>query len=352
VPYLLGILLAILTVPALAGGEHRVHVVPSFEFESGATVPEVRISYVTHGTLNADKSNVVLVPSWYSGDHHGYDYLIGPGLALDPTEYFIVATDMFANGLSSSPSNTPPPFDGPRFPEVAIRDNVRAAKLMLEEVFGISHLAAVIGFSMGAQQALQWAVSYPDAVDHVVAFCGNAREYPFGYVRLEGAKAALTADAAWNGGDYTKPPVTGLRALSRHWAAWGTSQDWWTQEVFRETGADSIEEAMKANDAYILGLDANNLLWQAVTWQNHDVADTPGFDGDFEAALASIQAKVLLMPSATDLYFPAADAEREQKLIPGAELSVIPTVWGHDVYNDPASVEFLNSRIAAFLAGD
>ena len=97
--------------PANAGGEHKVFELGSFQFESGTILPNTKLSYVTHGTLNADKSNAVLLPSAYGGDHHGYDYLIGPGKALDPEKYFIIATDMFSNGLSSSPSNTPAPFD-------------------------------------------------------------------------------------------------------------------------------------------------------------------------------------------------------------------------------------------------
>ena len=111
---------------AIAEGDHRIFDLGNFELESGAVLPNARLSYVTHGELNADRSNVILTPSAYGGDHHGYDFLIGPGKALDPEKYFIVATDMFSNGLSSSPSNTPPPFDGPRFPEIAIRDNINA----------------------------------------------------------------------------------------------------------------------------------------------------------------------------------------------------------------------------------
>src|SRR5262245_5239670 len=91
-----------------AGGNHQVFNLGNFPLESGVTLPEAKLSYVTHGTLNAAKSNAILLPSWYSGDHHGYDFLIGPGKAVDPTQYFVIATDMFADGLSSSPSNTPP----------------------------------------------------------------------------------------------------------------------------------------------------------------------------------------------------------------------------------------------------
>ena len=94
---------------------------------------------------------------------------------------------------------------------------------------------------MGAQQAFQWAVSHPDMVEAAVAICGNAKEYPFGIVRLEGAKSALMADSAWNEGRYDKPPEVGLTALARHWATWGVSQEWWR----RETYASSATPASK-----------------------------------------------------------------------------------------------------------
>ncbi len=329
----------------------RIFELGDFQFESGVTISDARLSYVTHGSLNADKTNAVLVPSWYSGDHHGYEFLIGTGKALDPAELFIVATDMFANGYSSSPSNTAAPHAGPDFPEIAIRDNVNAAYRLLTEHLGVTHLRAVIGFSMGAQQAMQWAVSHPEMVDAAVAICGNAKEYPFGYVRLEGAKSALMADSAWNGGRYQSPPEEGLKALARHWASWGVSQEWWRREIYRELGFDSIEERLLAAEAGWLGRDANNLLWQAKMWQRHNVGDSPGFDGDFEGALRSIEARVLLMPSETDLYFPAADAEYESQFIARATLVPIPSIWGHGAGagRGPGDAEFLNKTLGDFL---
>ena len=331
--------------------EHREFSLGNFQLESGVTLPDAKLNYVTHGTLNTSKSNAVLLPSWYSGDHHGYDYLIGPGKAFDPTNYFVIATDQFSNGFSSSPSNTPPPFAGPDFPQIAIRDNVSATHRLISEVFGIERLAAVVGFSMGAQQALQWAVSHPDMVEAIVAYCGNAKEYPFGIARLEGAKASIMADAAWENGRYSKPPEIGLRTLAHHWAAWGSSQEWWRQELFRESGANSVEEWIRDSESYWLSRDANNLLAQAVTWQTHNVGDTPGFNGNFEAALRSIQARVLMMPSATDLYFPPEDAESESKMIPNAELVTIPSIWGHGAGRgvNPDDVDFLNEAIKDFL---
>ncbi|HEY7818712.1 MAG TPA: alpha/beta fold hydrolase [Vicinamibacteria bacterium] len=332
--------------------DQRIFELGRFRFESGVELPNTRLSYATHGALNAEKSNAVLVPSWYSGDHHGYEFLIGSGRALDPAEYFIVATDMFGNGLSSSPSNTPPPFAGPDFPEIAIRDNVNAVHRLLVGELGVRRLRAVVGFSMGAQQALQWAVSHPEIVEAAVAICGNAREYPFGIVRLEGAKSALMADSAWNGGRYQKPPEIGLKALARHWASWGVSPEWWRRETYRDLGHDSIESWLLQTEATWLSRDANNLLWQAKMWQRHDVGQTPGFDSDFERALRSIRARVLFMPSETDLYFPAADSEREARLIPGAKVVPIPSIWGHGAGagRGPGDAELLNRTIAEFLA--
>jgi homoserine O-acetyltransferase len=229
---------------------------------------------------------------------------------------------------------------------------VNAVHRLLVGELGVRRLRAVVGFSMGAQQALQWAVSHPEMVEAAVAICGNAREYPFGIVRLEGAKSALMADSAWNGGRYQKPPEIGLKALARHWASWGVSPEWWRRETYRDLGHDSIESWLLQTEATWLSRDANNLLWQAKMWQRHDVGQTPGFDSDFERALRSIRARVLFMPSETDLYFPAADSEREARLIPGAKVVPIPSIWGHGAGagRGPGDAELLNRTIAEFLA--
>ena len=96
--------------------EHHEFVIDNFHTESGATLPKARIVYGTYGHLNAARDNVVLLPSHYMANHHGYEWLIGPDRALDASTLFLVATELFGNGHSSSPSNTPEPFHGPRFP--------------------------------------------------------------------------------------------------------------------------------------------------------------------------------------------------------------------------------------------
>jgi homoserine O-acetyltransferase/O-succinyltransferase len=147
------------TPPKLEPVEHTF-VIHNFHTESGVALPEAKIVYGTYGHLNAAGDNAILLPSHYMADMRGYAWLIGPGKALDPERQFLVTSELFGNGRSSSPSNTPEPLHGPRFPVTTIRDNVEAVHQILTQELGVRHLEAVIGFSMGAQQAFR-AVSYP-----------------------------------------------------------------------------------------------------------------------------------------------------------------------------------------------
>lgn len=126
--------------------ERHEFVIANFKTESGVTLPVARVVYGTYGKLNAAKDNVVLLPSHYMADYHGYEWLIGTDKALDPAKLFLVATELFGNGNSSSPSNTPEPYHGPRFPVTTIRDNVEAVHRLLTEELKITHLRAIVGF--------------------------------------------------------------------------------------------------------------------------------------------------------------------------------------------------------------
>src|SRR5271163_937116 len=221
-------------------------VIKNFKTESGVVLPEAHVVYGTYGHLNAAHDNAVLLPSHYMAKLNGYEWLMGPDKALDPEKLFLVTTELFGNGSSSSPNNTPEPFHGPRFPVMTIRDNVEAVHQLLTEELKVAHLKAIIGFSMGAQQAFQWAVSYPTFADRIVATSGTAKTYAHGYVRLEGQIAALTADAAFQGGDYKAPPAKGLEAFGTVWAAWLYSQEWWRRELWRTVMPEgtTFEQAM------------------------------------------------------------------------------------------------------------
>ncbi len=324
--------------------------------ESGAVLPEARLVYGTYGTLNAARDNAVLLPSHYMADMRGYEWLIGPGRALDPAKLCLITSELFGNGRSSSPSNTPEPFAGPRFPVPTIRDNVNAVHRLLTESLRVEHLRAVIGFSMGAQQALQWAVSYPDFMDRVVATAGAAKTYGHGIVRLEGQIAALTTDPAFDGGDYTSPPARGIAATALVWLGWLYSQEWWRRELWRDDNppGTTLEQATaRATAEFFADADANDLILQMRTWQRHNVGDTPPFGGDVASALRSIRAPVLYMPAATDLYFPLEDAQWEAQFIKRCVLTPIPSLWGHPAGAgaSPADAAFLNQHIAAFMSG-
>jgi homoserine O-acetyltransferase len=335
--------------------EHHAFTIANFRTEGGVTLPQVTVVYGTYGHLNAAHDNVVLLPSHYMANHHGYEWLIGPGLALDTTKLFLVATELFGNGASSSPSNTPEPFHGPRFPVMTIRDNVAAVHRLLVDDLHVNHLKAVIGFSMGAQQAFQWAVSYPQYMDRIVATSGTAKTYGHGVVRLEGQIDALTADSAFHGGDYTAPPKAGLAAFGMVWAGWLYSQEWWRKELWRtSTPPGTTFDQFMHSFRQRFSADANNYILQAHTWEQHDVGATPGFNGDVEKALRSISAQVLYMPSATDLYFPLADAQYEAPFIPHVTLLPIPSLWGHPAGAgaSPADKAFLNRNIGHFMAGE
>ena len=308
--------------------ERHEYVLHNFHTESGAVLPEAHLVYGTYGRLDAAADNAILLPSHYMATLRGYEWLMKtpayPTGALDTDKLFLVTSELFGNGRSSSPSNTPEPFHGPRFPVMTIRDNVNAVHQMLTEELHIQHLKAVIGFSMGAQQAFQWAVSYPGYMDRIVATSGTARTYGHGIVRLEGQIAAIEADQSFAGGDYKTPTTKALEAFNLMWTGWLFSQEWWRQELWRERGKPGMTLGAYIDDMrhnFIEGADANDLILQMRTWEQNDVGTTPAsapgvadadrhpaYAGNTQAALGSIRAPVLYMPSATDLYFPMTDA--------------------------------------------
>ena len=164
-------------------------------------------------------------------------------MALDPRKYFIIVPNMFGNGLSSSPSNTPAPFDRARFPRITAYDNVRQQHRLVHDKFGIGSVELVTGWSMGALQTYHWGAMYPDMVKRILPFEGSAKCSRHNFVFLEGVKAALTADAAYSDGWYERPPIKGLRALARVYAGWGFSQAFYRQELdLTAMGYASLED--------------------------------------------------------------------------------------------------------------
>lgn len=332
---------------------HELFPLGDFRLDSGDVLPDARIAYATYGRPNQTRDNAIVLPTWFTGTHADHEWLIGDGEPLDTSRYFVVVPSMFANGLSSSPSNARTPFDRARFPAISIADNVRAQHLLITEHLGIRGIELVTGGSMGAFQVFQWALSHPELVRRIMPTAGASTVSPHCYVFLAGVKAALLADPAWAGGDYDAPPETGLKAVGRVYAGWALSQPFYRQGLYRQLGSETIDAFLVDFwEAFFLELDANNLLSQLATWQSASLAATPGYQGDLARALGDIWAKAILAPGERDLYFPVADMAWEAEQMPDAELSVIPGVFGHfsDSGVDPECNEAVRAMLRRLLA--
>ena len=238
---------------------------------------------------------------------------------LDPTRWFIVIPDMFANGLSSSPSNND------QYPSlVTTADTVRAQQRFLREAFGVDRVACVYGFSMGAQQAYHWAALFPDQVERAVVVCGSARTSVHNQVFLRSLLATLEAAPEHiGGGRFSSTPTKSVRAFARVYAGWAMSQDWYRANLhLTSTGAANLDDYL---DLYwepgFTRRKAEDLYAQATTWMASDICANELYEGDFVRALQAIRARVLLMPGRTDLYFPVADNALEMAHLERAELS-------------------------------
>ena len=322
--------------------------------QSGLTLRNAKLAYTTYGTLNIQKNNVVVFPTFFGSNHTANEPMIGPGMALDPHDYFIIVPNLFGNGLSSSPSNTPQPYGRARFPAVTYHDNIMCQHRLLTEKFGIDRIALVCGFSMGAQQSYHWGALFPEMVDRIAAWCGSAKTSPHNFVFLEGVKAALCADDAWLNGWYQQPPTKGIRAMSRVYAGWGPSPAFYREKAYLQAGFSSVEDYLiGAWEGRFLQLDANDILAMISTWQNGDISDNSIYCGDFSKTLGAIKAKTLIMPSQSDQYFPTYDNELEIAKMPNAQLRVIPSIWGHlagGPGRNPEDTKFIDDNLKELLA--
>lgn len=306
--------------------------------QRGGTLKQARIVWKTYGTLSPRRDNVILYPTSYGAHHTDIEWLVDVRRCLDPSRYFIVIPNMLTNGLSSSPSNTPD------FPEVTTYDNVMLQRQMLVELFGIDRLKLVYGWSMGAQQAYHWGALFGEAVERIVVNCGSAKTAPHNFVFLEGIRTTLQAAAT---------PQQGLRAMGRIYAGWALSQTFYRREMWRGLGFTSLEDFLvRSWEANFLRRDMHDLLAQLWTWQHGDISANDLYRGDLQMALAGIKAKVLLMPSATDLYFQTDDNRAELPYLKYGKLVEIPSVWGHRAGNprdNPEDAAFIDAQVEALL---
>jgi homoserine O-acetyltransferase len=310
--------------------EHQVFDIPGFTTQSGVTL-DLRLVYRTWGSLAPTGDNVVVVPTFYGGRDAETAYMIDESRALDPRRWFIVVPNMFGNGLSSSPSNTPGPCGRGGFPRVSLYDNVVCQHRLLTEHLGVRRIRLVAGFSMGGMQSYQWGALYPGLVDAIAPICASARISDHNHLFVDSATAALRLDPDFKDGWYPpeQPPLRGLLTFGKVYAAWLFSADFMRERLYRGIGLASREDVLRLTQRYFLNNDANDLLAMADTWLSGDISANPVFGGDLDAALAAIRSRAIVMPGTTDQYFPVADNAAEVARMPNAELRPIPSGWGH-----------------------
>nr|MDQ2861161.1 homoserine O-acetyltransferase [Pseudomonadota bacterium] len=196
--------------------------------DCGARIEAPRIAYRTYGALNVERSNAILICHALTGDQHvaGRDCatgrpgwwasLVGPGLPMDPDRHFIVCSNVVGGCMGSTGPSSVQASGAPyglSFPMITIADMVRA-QAMLVESLGIERLFAVVGGSMGAMQALQWAADYPERLRAAVVIAGAARHSAQNIAFHEVGRQAIMADPDWRGGDYAAHGVRPEKGLA------------------------------------------------------------------------------------------------------------------------------------------
>ncbi|HEX4076004.1 MAG TPA: alpha/beta fold hydrolase [Candidatus Acidoferrales bacterium] len=183
------------------------------KLQSGAVIRDFRLGYRTVGELNADKSNAVLWPTYLGGHSEDLLQYVGPANVVDTTKYFAILVDSIGDSISSSPSNSrkQPRM---RFPEFTIRDMVESEHRLVTETLHLSHLHAVVGYSMGGMQTFEWAAAYPDFMDEAIALSGSPQSTSYDKLLWTAEIRALELDPNWRGGKGHAPMTRGFAVYS------------------------------------------------------------------------------------------------------------------------------------------
>jgi len=308
-----------------------------FSLECGATLNELTIAYCTYGTLNEKKDNVVWVchaltanaeaDDWWSG-------LIGKGMLLDPAHYFIVCANMLGScygttGPESINPDTGQPYNGD-FPVITVRDIVNS-QVLLKEHLGIDKIKLALGGSMGGQQVLEWAISYPDVFENICLLATNAQHSPWGIAFNEAQRMAIYADDTLHSGN----PEAGWKGLEAARAiAMLSYRNYVTYERSQmENDTSKIDDFRASSYQRYQGeklrkrFNVFSYLTLSKAMDSHNVGR--GRESS-AAALQTIKANTLVIGIKTDILFPTSEQEFIASNIPAAKLECIDSIFGHD----------------------
>ena len=300
------------------------------ELELGAVLREARLAYRTHGTLAPERDNAILFAHMYSGTPASLDPWIGSGRPLDPERWFIICPGQLGNGISSSPST----YQG-SFPELTIGDDVTMQHRLVREELRVERLELVLGFSMGGQQAYEWAVRFPSIVRRLAVFAGLARTTP--------ANDLLVATAA-------ESLAAGPLHHAHFWAATGLSAELFRREAWQQAGFTSVTDLItRLFEEDLTARHPADLQAQLAKWRRADVSRLAG--GDLAAALARITAGAAIAAFSHDNWFPVADCRAEQQLVANSSFHVVESAWGHYAWGitdaETAQIERILAEVLA-----
>jgi homoserine O-acetyltransferase len=344
---------------------------PSYTTAAGATIKNVRIGWEAAGTLNADKSNAILITHFFTATSHAFgkytasdatpgywNGIIGPGKAIDTDKYYVLSSDTLVNlnvnapnvvatGPSTINPDTGKPY-GMSFPVVSIKDFVNVQAALIESL-GIRKLKAVVGASMGGLQAYEWAASHSDRVDRIVAVIAEptADPYLIGWLDMWGMPIRL--DPKWNNGDYygKELPLDGL-AASLKLVTLHANHDEWAMKT-QAGPADPAKDPAKTfdNKFKIQGmLDAAGAVRAKTSDANHFLYLVKANQlADADPAKITIPALIIYTP--TDLVFYAPFIEDAAKKMSKAETATITGPNGH--LNGVFAIGQAGGKITEFL---
>jgi homoserine O-acetyltransferase len=321
-------------------GEEAVFTIADFSFESGERMRGLKVGYVTHGRLNAARDNAVLLMPETANTRHSADGYIGAGNALDPSRHFVIAVDAIGAGTSSSPQEGL----GEAFPRYSIRDMVRAEHALIEAL-GVRRLRAVVGASMGAFQALEWSIHFPQAAERAVLLVPAARAGNVFRAVVRAMIETIRLDPAWNGGRYDAQPVAGLRAAGRIYYPW-TVADAYLESLTPQ----ALEAELGGTVERAAAWDAWALIRRYQASSDHDVSAP--FGGNMAQALGRIRAALLVMPTSSDRLLGVHTAREIAGHVKRAEYAEIPSARGHlgwRAVQGAAETAFIADRVGRFL---
>lgn len=285
-----------------------------FTLDSGQVIRNCRIGYRTTGTLNAERSNVIVLTTWFAGDSSGLSGWIGAGNMFDPSRDYIIAVDALGDGVSSSPSNS---AEQPRlaFPTFTITDMVRSQHELLTRVLKVDRVRAVAGLSMGGMQALQWVVSYPDYMEKVVAVVPTPKQTANDILLWQTELDLLESfrdDPA--GLKKAMNAVAGMQALEIRTPSW---------VVRNVTDAQAL---LATHRNSLLKRDPFDYMAQLRAMIAHDIYRA--FGGDVALAAKALRAKLMIVVALQDEMVNPTPA-RELARVAGAEIVTLSGDCGH-----------------------